>query len=104
MHGTQPPPQRQQQHCQPAATLPSAAGHWCSLWDPTPIALVRSGGALLLAYTLGYVAPLLAAALFSGALTRLLAARKWSAWVTPVSGVLLVAGGTYALLSRLVPA
>lgn len=63
-----------------------------------------AGGGLLLAYALGYVAPLLAAALFSGALARLLAARQWSAWVTPASGVLLVAGGTYGLLSRLVPA
>lgn len=63
-----------------------------------------TGGGLLLAYTLGYVAPLLVAALFSGALTQLLAARRWSAWVTPASGVLLVAGGTYALLSRLAPA
>ena len=63
-----------------------------------------AGGALLMAYALGYVAPLLAAALFSGALSQLLAARRWSAWVTPTSGVLLVAGGTYALLSRVVPA
>lgn len=30
--------------------------------------------------------------------------RKTSAWVTPTSGVLLVAGGTYALLTRLLPA
>lgn len=30
--------------------------------------------------------------------------RKTSGWVTPTSGVLLVAGGTYALLSRLLPA
>ncbi|GAB4816768.1 hypothetical protein N2152v2_003814 [Parachlorella kessleri] len=63
-----------------------------------------AGGALLLAYALGYVGPLLVAALFSGALARLLAARQWSAWVTPASGVLLVVGGTYALLSRLAPA
>lgn len=63
-----------------------------------------AGGALLLAYATGYVAPLLAAALFSGALSRLLAARKWSAWVTPASGVLLVAGGTYGFLSRVAPA
>jgi hypothetical protein len=30
--------------------------------------------------------------------------RRYSAWVTPASGVMLVAGGTYAVLSRLVPA
>lgn len=38
-----------------------------------------------------------------GAAKRLLALRAYSAWVTPASGVLLVAGGTYALLSRLPP-
>jgi cytochrome c-type biogenesis protein len=31
-----------------------------------------------------------------------LSLRQYSAWVTPASGVLLVTGGTYALLSRLV--
>ncbi|KAL4430165.1 hypothetical protein ABPG77_004947 [Micractinium sp. CCAP 211/92] len=63
-----------------------------------------TGGALLFAYTLGYVSPLLAAALFTGALQRILSVRQWSAWVTPASGVLLLAGGTYGLLTRLVPA
>ncbi|KAG2423067.1 hypothetical protein HXX76_015583 [Chlamydomonas incerta] len=61
------------------------------------------GGSLLLAYTCGYVAPLLVAASFTGTVKRLLALRQYSAWVTPASGVLLVAGGTYTLLSRLVP-
>lgn len=32
-----------------------------------------------------------------------MALRQYSYWVTPASGVLLVAGGTYTLLSRLVP-
>eukprot|EP00887_Chlorella_sp_A99_P000773 scaffold5.g773.t1 len=63
-----------------------------------------AGGALLFAYALGYVAPLLGAALGAGAAARLLAARRWSGWVTIASGVLLLAGGTYALLSRVVPA
>ncbi len=63
-----------------------------------------AGGALLFAYTLGYVAPLLAAALFTGALQRILSVRQWSRWITPASGVLLLAGGTYGLLTRLVPA
>ncbi|KAL4434144.1 hypothetical protein ABPG75_000585 [Micractinium tetrahymenae] len=63
-----------------------------------------TGGALLFAYTLGYVSPLLVAALFTGALQRILSVRQWSAWVTPASGVLLLAGGTYGLLTRLVPA
>ncbi|KAI7839361.1 hypothetical protein COHA_006886 [Chlorella ohadii] len=63
-----------------------------------------TGGALLFAYTLGYVAPLLGAALFTGALQRILAMRQWSAWITPASGVLLLTGGTYGLLSRVFPA
>jgi cytochrome c-type biogenesis protein len=69
-----------------------------------PCSRPRAGGALLFAYTLGYVSPLLAAALFTGALQRLLAMRQWSAVITPASGVLLLAGGTYGLLTRLVPA
>ncbi|KAI8476277.1 MAG: cytochrome C biogenesis protein transmembrane region-domain-containing protein [Monoraphidium minutum] len=60
------------------------------------------GGALLLAYSIGYVAPLLFAASATGAVKRLLSLRQHSAWVTPASGTLLVAGGTYALLTRLV--
>ena len=48
-----------------------------------------------------YVAPLLVAATFTGALKNILALRQYSAVVTPASGVLLLAGGTYALLSRL---
>lgn len=71
---------------------------------PPPLPLLLPGGALLFAYTLGYVAPLLGAALFTGALQRILAMRQWSAWVTPASGVLLLTGGTYALLSRVFPA
>lgn len=39
-----------------------------------------------------------------GAAKRVLELRQLSSWVTPTSGVLLVAGGTYALLSRVVPA
>lgn len=58
------------------------------------------GGGLLLAYTTGYVVPLLTAAAFTGSLQRLLSVRKYSAWVTPASGFLLLAGGTYGLLSR----
>ncbi len=38
-----------------------------------------------------------------GALQQLLAMRKYSEWVTSASGTLLVAGGTYMLLSRLLP-
>ena len=60
------------------------------------------GGSLLLTYTTGYVVPLLTAAAFTGALSRLLSVRKYTAYVTPASGFLLLAGGTFALLSRTV--
>ena len=62
------------------------------------------GGGLLLAYSMGYVAPLLVAASVTGAMKQLLSFRQFSAWLTPASGCLLVAGGTYTLLSRLFPA
>ncbi|MQM19313.1 hypothetical protein Taro_052313 [Colocasia esculenta] len=42
------------------------------------------GGSLLLTYTTGYVAPLLIAASFAGALQSLLSFRKYSAWINPV--------------------
>jgi cytochrome c-type biogenesis protein len=46
-----------------------------------------------------------AAAMLQGAAKQaLLDMRSASAWVTPTSGVLLVAGGTYSLLTRLLPA
>lgn len=32
----------------------------------------------------------------------IVALRQYSAWITPASGAMLVAGGTYALLSRIV--
>ncbi|KAF6252872.1 cytochrome C biogenesis protein transmembrane region-domain-containing protein [Scenedesmus sp. NREL 46B-D3] len=64
-----------------------------------------AGGVLLLVYSCGYVAPLLVAASATGAAKQaVLDMRTASAWVTPTSGVLLVAGGTYALLTRLLPA
>lgn len=62
------------------------------------------GGSLLLTYTTGYVAPLLAAASFAGALQSLLSLRKFSAWINPMSGALLLGGGLYTLLDRLFPA
>lgn len=61
---------------------------------------VATGAALLFCYCLGYVAPLLTAAAFAGALSRLLAMRQWSGVITDASGVLLIAGGSYGLLSR----
>eukprot|EP00775_Hariotina_reticulata_P009922 gene9922-10079_t len=65
--------------------------------DPAQAAL------LLLLYSCGYVAPLLVAASATGAAKQLLSLRQYSAWVTPASGMLLVAGGTYTLLARLLP-
>ena len=62
-----------------------------------------TGGALLLTYTSGYVAPLLAAATVTGSLRTIMSARAYTAWVTPASGFLLVAGGTYGVLSRVAP-
>ena len=53
-------------------------------------------------WIIGYVVPLLVAAAFTGSLQRLLSVRKYSAFVTPASGVLLLAGGTYGLLTRTV--
>ncbi|MCO5583873.1 hypothetical protein L7F22_037788 [Adiantum nelumboides] len=47
------------------------------------------GGGLLLAYTTGYVAPLLLAASFAGALQGLLSFRKYSAWINPTRFVVI---------------
>lgn len=61
------------------------------------------GGSLLLTYTTGYVAPLLLAASFAGALQSLLSFRKFSAWINPMSGALLLGGGVYTLLDKAFP-
>jgi cytochrome c-type biogenesis protein len=58
------------------------------------------GGTLLLSYTAGYVAPLILAGTFTAAIKKLLELRRWSGWITPVSGVLLVGFGVFSLLSR----
>lgn len=62
-----------------------------------------TGGSLLLAYTTGYVAPLLLAASFAGALQSLLSLRKYSTWVNSTSGAFLLGGGLYTFLDRLFP-
>jgi cytochrome c-type biogenesis protein len=62
-----------------------------------------TGAALLFFYALGYVAPLGAAAAGAGAARRALTARAAAGWVPAASGALLVCGGTFGLLSRLVP-
>ncbi|MEM8640402.1 MAG: cytochrome c biogenesis protein CcdA [Cyanobacteria bacterium P01_G01_bin.54] len=60
------------------------------------------GGALLLAYAVGYVAPLVLAGTFTATLKKLLALRQWSGWINPASGLLLISFGVFSLLSRLV--
>ncbi len=59
------------------------------------------GAALLLAYTAGYVAPLILAGTFTASIKKILELRRWSAWINPVSGVLLVGFGVFSLLSRI---
>lgn len=62
------------------------------------------GGVLLLSYTAGYVAPLILAGTFTASLKQLLALRRWSSWITPASGALLLGFGIFSLLTRLIPA
>ena len=64
---------------------------------------VMLGGALLLAYTAGYVAPLILAGTFTATIKKLLEVRRWSGWITPMSGALLVGFGVFSLLFRLLP-
>lgn len=59
------------------------------------------GAGLLLAYTAGYVAPLILAGTFTAAIKNLLELRRWSGWITPVSGAVLVGFGVFSLLFRL---
>jgi cytochrome c-type biogenesis protein len=59
------------------------------------------GGALLLSYTVGYVAPLILAGTFTASIKKILELRRWSGWITPLSGVLLVGFGVFSLLSRI---
>lgn len=59
------------------------------------------GGALLLSYTAGYVAPLILAGTFTASIKKILELRRWSGWITPLSGALLVCFGVFSLLSRI---
>lgn len=61
------------------------------------------GAVLLLCYALGTVSPLIIAGLFIAALKQLLSLRRWSAWITPTSGVVLVLFGVVTLLNRFPP-
>ncbi|KAG6551782.1 hypothetical protein Mapa_006599 [Marchantia paleacea] len=77
--------------------LASLLGYVATSQDPV------IGGTLLLAYTCGYVAPLLAAASLAGAIQQLMSLRKYSAWINPTSGALLLGGGLYTFLVRVFP-
>ncbi|MBD2664707.1 cytochrome c biogenesis protein, transmembrane region [Richelia sinica FACHB-800] len=59
------------------------------------------GAVLLLAYTAGYVTPLILAGTFTATIKKLLELRRWSGWINPVSGALLVGFGVFSLLSRI---
>jgi cytochrome c-type biogenesis protein len=59
------------------------------------------GAGLLLAYTVGYVMPIAIAGSFTASLKKLLELRRWSGWINPVSGVLLIGVGMFSLLTRL---
>lgn len=59
------------------------------------------GGILLLSYTAGYVTPLILAGTFTASIKKLLELRRWSSWINPISGALLVGFGVFSLLSRI---
>ncbi len=59
------------------------------------------GAVLLLAYTAGYVAPLILAGTFTASIKKILELRRWSGWINPVSGALLVGFGVFSLISRI---
>ncbi|OKH35282.1 cytochrome C biogenesis protein [[Phormidium ambiguum] IAM M-71] len=58
------------------------------------------GAILLLSYTAGYVTPLILAGTFTASIKKLLELRRWSSWINPISGALLVGFGVFSLLSR----
>lgn len=62
------------------------------------------GGGLLLTYTVGYVSPLVLAGTFTASIKKFLEIRRWSSWITPASGALLVGFGVFSLMFRLFPA
>jgi cytochrome c-type biogenesis protein len=59
------------------------------------------GGVLLISYTAGYVTPLILAGTFTASIKKLLELRRWSGWINPVSGALLVGFGVFSLISRI---
>ena len=69
-------------------------------WVATTQNLVLGAG-LLVAYAIGYVMPLVVAGTFTASIKKILELRRWSSWINPVSGGLLLAFGIFSLLSRL---
>ena len=69
-------------------------------WVATTQNLVLGGG-LLIAYAIGYVTPLVIAGTFTASIKKILELRRWSGWINPVSGALLLGFGIFSLLSRL---
>ena len=59
------------------------------------------GSGLLIAYAIGYVTPLVIAGTFTASIKKILELRRWSSWINPVSGALLLGFGIFSLLSRL---
>ncbi|MER3493427.1 MAG: cytochrome C biogenesis protein [Mastigocladus sp. ERB_26_2] len=59
------------------------------------------GAVLLISYTVGYVAPLILAGTFTASIKKILELRRWSGWINPISGVLLVGFGVFSLVSRI---
>ena len=78
----------------PCATpvLVSILGFVAATGDPA------LGAGLLLAYTLGYTTPVLAAGVATGSAKKFAAMRSSFEWVTPASGSLLLGYGTYQTL------
>lgn len=59
------------------------------------------GAELLLAYAIGSVLPLIVAGIFTGTIGQMLSIRRWSGWLTWLSGMILVGFGTLSILSRI---
>jgi cytochrome c-type biogenesis protein len=59
------------------------------------------GALLLLTYSIGYATPLIIAGTFTATIKHLLSLRRWSSWITPASGVILIVFGVFSLLGRL---
>jgi cytochrome c-type biogenesis protein len=61
------------------------------------------GAALLFAYSLGYTSPIFAAGVATGAAKELVQLKTKFLWVTPASGSMLLAYGTYSALDHIFP-